>query len=107
VLWCPLLNGFYSIEVFFRCDPCASRILHRPSFLTAMLLHPKDPGFPHAAILHAIVECYRVCLQPELTLDTVRVCVPLDPAGAYSHIRDLILEVVTIPFDPTERAHAT
>ncbi|KAJ3879070.1 hypothetical protein F5051DRAFT_486390 [Lentinula edodes] len=42
------------IDVFFRCDPCGSRVLHRPSFLASMHLSPKDPGFPHSAILHAI-----------------------------------------------------
>jgi len=52
-----------SIEVFFRCDPCGSRLLHRPSFLASLLLPPRDPGFPHPAILHAIVE---PCLSPVL-----------------------------------------
>ncbi|KAI6136719.1 hypothetical protein F5141DRAFT_995183 [Pisolithus sp. B1] len=42
------------IETFFRCDPCGPRILHRPSFFAAMCLHPRDPAFPHSAILHAI-----------------------------------------------------
>ncbi|ESK89307.1 hypothetical protein Moror_1245 [Moniliophthora roreri MCA 2997] len=42
------------IDVFFRCDPCGSRVLHKPSFLSSMLLSPRDPGFPHSAILHAI-----------------------------------------------------
>lgn len=46
------LNHF--IDIFFRCDPCGSRILHRTSFLASMHLSPRDPGFPHAAILHAI-----------------------------------------------------
>ncbi|TFY79041.1 hypothetical protein EWM64_g4966 [Hericium alpestre] len=45
----------HCIDVFFRCDPCGSRVLHRPSFLAAMRLPPKNPGFPHSAILHAIV----------------------------------------------------
>ncbi|KAF8140170.1 hypothetical protein EV363DRAFT_1393085 [Boletus edulis] len=40
-----ILNHY--IEVFFKCDPCGPRILHRPSFLSAMRLHPRDPGFPH------------------------------------------------------------
>ncbi|EKM61148.1 uncharacterized protein PHACADRAFT_247554 [Phanerochaete carnosa HHB-10118-sp] len=47
-----VLNHY--IEVFFRCDPCGSRVLHRPSFLASMHLHPKDLGFPHSAVLHAI-----------------------------------------------------
>ncbi|OSD03577.1 hypothetical protein PYCCODRAFT_1434486 [Trametes coccinea BRFM310] len=42
------------IDIFFKCDPCGSRILHRPSFLASMALHPKDPNYPHPAILHAI-----------------------------------------------------
>ncbi|KAI0271381.1 hypothetical protein BC834DRAFT_922196 [Gloeopeniophorella convolvens] len=42
------------IDVFFKCDPCGSRILHRPAFLASMKLPPKNPGFPHSAILHAI-----------------------------------------------------
>lgn len=42
------------IDIFFRCDPCGSRVLHRPSFLSSMHLPPRDPGFPHSAILHAI-----------------------------------------------------
>jgi hypothetical protein len=27
-----------------------------------MHLPPRDPGFPHSAILHAIVECITLCL---------------------------------------------
>ncbi|KAJ7181742.1 hypothetical protein C8R43DRAFT_970241 [Mycena crocata] len=42
------------IDIFFKCDPCGSRLLHRPSFLASMHLPPRDPGFPHSAILHAI-----------------------------------------------------
>ncbi|PFH54563.1 hypothetical protein AMATHDRAFT_134575 [Amanita thiersii Skay4041] len=42
------------VDIFFRCDPCSSRVLHQPSFLASLKLHPKDPGFPHSAILHAI-----------------------------------------------------
>ncbi|EGO27168.1 hypothetical protein SERLADRAFT_366694 [Serpula lacrymans var. lacrymans S7.9] len=42
------------IDVFFKSDPCGSRILHRSSFLSAMRLPPRDPAFPHSAILHAI-----------------------------------------------------
>ncbi|KAI0932008.1 hypothetical protein AcV5_004643 [Taiwanofungus camphoratus] len=42
------------IDIFFRCDPCGSRVFHRPSFLASMHLHPRDPNFPHPAILHAI-----------------------------------------------------
>jgi hypothetical protein len=43
------------IEVFFKCDPCGSRILHQPSFLAAMQLPPYHSKFPHVALLHAIV----------------------------------------------------
>ncbi|KAF5377434.1 hypothetical protein D9615_005321 [Tricholomella constricta] len=50
------------IEIFFKCDPCGSRVLHRPSFIASMHLPPRDPGFPHSAILHAIVE--RIYRQP-------------------------------------------
>ncbi|KAI1793941.1 hypothetical protein LXA43DRAFT_884711 [Ganoderma leucocontextum] len=42
------------IDIFFKCDPCGSRVLHRPSFLASMHLHPKDDNYPHPAILHAI-----------------------------------------------------
>lgn len=49
------LTGHDSIEVFFNCDPCGSRVLHRPAFLASMRLPPKSPGFPHSAVLHAIV----------------------------------------------------
>ncbi|KAG0708958.1 hypothetical protein DFH29DRAFT_1036272 [Suillus ampliporus] len=42
------------IDVFFKCDPCGPRILHRPSFLAAVRLDPRDSSFPHSAILHAI-----------------------------------------------------
>jgi hypothetical protein len=44
-----------SVEVFFRCDPCGSRIIHRPTFMASLQLHPKHPQFPHSALLHAIV----------------------------------------------------
>ncbi|KIL70738.1 hypothetical protein M378DRAFT_155674 [Amanita muscaria Koide BX008] len=42
------------VDVFFLRDSCGSRILHRPTFISSLKLHPKDPGFPHPAILHAI-----------------------------------------------------
>ncbi|KAG2159959.1 uncharacterized protein EDB93DRAFT_1073536 [Suillus bovinus] len=42
------------IDVFFKCDPCGPRIFHRPSFLAAVRLDPRDSSFPHSAILHAI-----------------------------------------------------
>lgn len=45
------------VDVFFRCDPCGSRILHRPSFMASLRLHPKHRDFPHTAILHAICAC--------------------------------------------------
>ena len=48
-----IVNHF--IEVFFNCDPCGSRILHRPSFLAAMQLPAYHSKFPHVALLHAIV----------------------------------------------------
>ncbi|KAI6047554.1 hypothetical protein EDC04DRAFT_3100931 [Pisolithus marmoratus] len=59
------------IETFFRCDPCGPRILHRPSFLATICLHPRDPAFPHSAILHAICACAsrwssrNVAIQPD------------------------------------------
>lgn len=66
----PHTLGHY-IDTFFRCDPCGPRILHRPSFLTAMHLHPQDPAFPHSAVLHAICACasrwssQSVAMQPD------------------------------------------
>ncbi|KAF9787342.1 hypothetical protein BJ322DRAFT_1054850 [Thelephora terrestris] len=42
------------IDVFFKCDPCGSRILHQPTFLAAMQLPPYHSTFPHIALLHAI-----------------------------------------------------
>ncbi|KAH8835153.1 hypothetical protein DL96DRAFT_1573060 [Flagelloscypha sp. PMI_526] len=42
------------VDVFFRCDPCSTHLLHKSSFLAAMHLPPRDPGFPHSALLHAI-----------------------------------------------------
>lgn len=70
---------WHSIDVFFRCDPCGSRILHRPSFLSSMLLHPKDPNYPHSAVLHAIV-CSASLLCPTTPLILrliVRVCIAM------------------------------
>src|SRR3984957_10281374 len=64
----------YSIDVFFRCDPCGSRVLHRPSFLASMLLSPRDPGFPHSAILHAIVEPVFSLVYPIAQLFRPLVC---------------------------------
>lgn len=43
------------IDIFFKRDPCGSRILHRPSFLAAMQLPAYHCKFPHVALLHAIV----------------------------------------------------
>ncbi|KIJ45633.1 hypothetical protein M422DRAFT_778839 [Sphaerobolus stellatus SS14] len=42
------------VDIFFRCDPCGPRILHRPSFMVAIQLPPTHPDFPHPALLHAI-----------------------------------------------------
>ncbi|OSX67451.1 hypothetical protein POSPLADRAFT_1176282 [Postia placenta MAD-698-R-SB12] len=47
-----VLNHY--VDVYFRCDPCSTHVLHRPSFLASLDLHPRDPSFPHSAILHAI-----------------------------------------------------
>lgn len=60
----PIVN--HLIDVFFKCDPCSSRILHRPSFLAAMQLPAYHSKFPHVALLHAIVS---------------------DPVTAYEHNR--------------------
>ncbi|KAH9944047.1 uncharacterized protein BXZ73DRAFT_87019 [Epithele typhae] len=42
------------IDVFFKCDPCGSRVLHQPTLMASLHLHPKDENYPHPAILHAI-----------------------------------------------------
>ncbi|KAF8584497.1 hypothetical protein K439DRAFT_1346065 [Ramaria rubella] len=42
------------VEIFFRCDPCGSRILHRSSFMASLAFPPSHPEFPHPALLHAI-----------------------------------------------------
>ncbi|KAL1737326.1 hypothetical protein EV714DRAFT_196494 [Schizophyllum commune] len=42
------------VDIYFKRDPCAQRVLHRPSFLASLHLSPRDPGFPHSALLHAI-----------------------------------------------------
>lgn len=42
------------VDAFFRCDPCGSRIIHRPSFMACLALPPTHPDFPHSALLHAI-----------------------------------------------------
>ncbi|KAF8496657.1 hypothetical protein JB92DRAFT_3225901 [Gautieria morchelliformis] len=42
------------VDIFFRCDPCGSRILHRPSFMASLAYPPSHPEFPHPALLHAI-----------------------------------------------------
>ncbi|KZT72765.1 hypothetical protein DAEQUDRAFT_545058 [Daedalea quercina L-15889] len=48
----PVLNHY--VDVFFRCDPCSTRMFDRPAFLASLHLNPRDPKFPHSAILHAI-----------------------------------------------------
>lgn len=53
------------IDVFFKCDPCGSRILHRPSFMAAMQLPAYHSKFPHVALLHAIVSDLVTILQTE------------------------------------------
>ncbi|KAI0734514.1 hypothetical protein C8Q72DRAFT_873050 [Fomitopsis betulina] len=47
-----ILNHY--VDVFFRCDPCSTRMFDRPTFLSSLHLNPRDPNFPHSAILHAI-----------------------------------------------------
>ncbi|KAF9532019.1 hypothetical protein CPB83DRAFT_848197 [Crepidotus variabilis] len=47
-----VLNHY--VDIFFRCDPCGSRVLHKPSFMHSLSLSPRDVKFPHSAILHAI-----------------------------------------------------
>jgi hypothetical protein len=63
------------IETFFRCDPCAFHVLHRPSLLAALSFPPKDSRFPHSAILHAICACasrWSPTTQTSLSGDTRR-----------------------------------
>jgi hypothetical protein len=43
-----------SIDIYFKCDPCSSRMLHKPSLMNAINLAPTHPDFPHPALLHAI-----------------------------------------------------
>ena len=83
-----------SIDVFFKNDPCGSRVLHKPSFLAAMKLSPKDPGFPHSSILHAIVSagCFPWCCA-------VLTCFVLQCASAS---RWYPQDVITLP-DSTRR----
>ncbi|KAH9837136.1 uncharacterized protein C8Q71DRAFT_796541 [Rhodofomes roseus] len=47
-----VLNHY--VDVFFRCDPCSTRMFDRPGFLASLHLNPRDPKFPHSAILHAM-----------------------------------------------------
>ncbi|CCA70160.1 hypothetical protein PIIN_04099 [Serendipita indica DSM 11827] len=42
------------IDIYFRCDPCSSRMLHRPTLLNNLNYPPTHPDFPHPALLHAI-----------------------------------------------------
>ncbi|TDL28495.1 hypothetical protein BD410DRAFT_226567 [Rickenella mellea] len=61
------------VTAFFENDPCGSRILHRPSFELSMLLSPRDPRFPHPAVLHAICAAASRWTSPgEFTPDQIR-----------------------------------
>jgi hypothetical protein len=84
--FCLPLTPHFSIDVFFRCDPCGSRVLHRPSFLASMHLPPRDVGFPHSAILHAIVEFSFFSFTPyiEIPFSVVRVSLSLVVAKCYN-----------------------
>lgn len=42
------------VEAFFAFHPHATRLFHAPTFLTSLSLPPNQPGFPNAAVLHAI-----------------------------------------------------
>lgn len=42
------------VDVFFKNVPILSRILHRPTFLTRLLLPTTDRDFPQPCLLHAI-----------------------------------------------------
>ncbi|ELU43127.1 fungal specific transcription factor domain-containing protein [Rhizoctonia solani AG-1 IA] len=42
------------VELFFQNDPCASRILHRSSFVASLSLPTTHPEFPPLILIHAI-----------------------------------------------------
>jgi hypothetical protein len=42
------------VHTFFSCIPIATRIFHRPSFLSSLMQNPSSPQFPSLAVLHAI-----------------------------------------------------
>lgn len=45
---------YHLVDIFFNCYPHARYLLHRPSFMTSLMLSPKSPKFPHVSLLHAI-----------------------------------------------------
>ncbi|KAG8902511.1 hypothetical protein FRB99_004385 [Tulasnella sp. 403] len=42
------------VETFFNSAPLATRLLHRPTFMTSLKKPPTSRDFPHVALLHAI-----------------------------------------------------
>ncbi|KAG8742738.1 hypothetical protein FRC12_015277 [Ceratobasidium sp. 428] len=42
------------VDLFFNCWSNSRRVLHRPTFLLALLESPSSPRFPYVGLLHAI-----------------------------------------------------
>ncbi|KAG9043658.1 hypothetical protein FS837_009293 [Tulasnella sp. UAMH 9824] len=42
------------VELFFNSVPMATRLIHRPTFMTNLQQIPTSPEFPHVALLHSI-----------------------------------------------------
>lgn len=79
-----------SIEIFFRCDPCGSRMLHRPTLLSNLNYPPTHPDFPHPALLHAIcATSSRFTLRGRL--DASMTSLSMSPQGA-APLRDKFAE---------------
>ncbi|KAG9042988.1 hypothetical protein FS837_010152 [Tulasnella sp. UAMH 9824] len=45
---------FHLVEIFFYSVPLASRLIHKPTFISNLSQPPTSPDFPHVAVLHAI-----------------------------------------------------
>ncbi|KAG9015676.1 hypothetical protein FRB90_004495, partial [Tulasnella sp. 427] len=50
----PPATLFHLVEIFFSSVPMASRLIHKPTFMSNLRQVPTSPDFPHVAVLHAI-----------------------------------------------------
>ncbi|KAG8882847.1 hypothetical protein FRB97_007671 [Tulasnella sp. 331] len=69
------------VETVFNCVPLATRLIHRPTFMTNLAKPPSSLDFPHVNLLHAM-SALASLYTPIVTLNSVQVNAKLHEGGA-------------------------